>query len=107
MTMAMTLKILSMMMIVMSIIIGDGDDDDDDDDGATEPAPSPRSRPAPPSPHRAYHRPVRAPAQGTRENHLGHNFFLGSPTFANRNGYMLPKGWAELRSDNSCYVVQK
>ena len=58
MTMAMTLKILSMMMIVMSIIIGD---DDDDDDGATEPAPSPRSRPAPPSPHRTYHRPVRAP----------------------------------------------
>ena len=30
MTMAMTLKILSMMMIVMSIIIGDDDDDDDD-----------------------------------------------------------------------------
>ena len=87
MTMAMTLKILSMMMIVMSIIIGD-----DDDDGATEPAPSPRSRPAPPSPHRAYHRPVRAPVYGTRENHLGHNFFLGRPTFANRNGYMLPKG---------------
>ena len=101
MTMAMTLKILSMLMIVMSIIIGDGDDDDD---GATEPAPSPRSRPAPPSPHRAYRRPVRAPAQGTRENHLGHNFFLGRPTFANRNGYMLPKGWAELRSDNSRYV---
>ena len=90
MTMAMTLKILSMMMIVMSIIIGD--DNDNDDGGASEPAPSPRSRPAPPSPHRAYHRPVRAPVYGTRENHLGHNFFLGRPTFANRNGYMLPKG---------------
>ena len=60
MTMAMTLKILSMMMIVVSIIIGD-DTDDDDDDGATEPALSPRSRPAPLSRHRAYHRPVRAP----------------------------------------------
>ena len=57
------------MMMMMTIIIGD-----DDDDGATEPAPSPRSRPAPPSPHRAYRRPVRAPAQGTRENHMGHNF---------------------------------
>ena len=72
MTMAMTLKILSMMMIVMSIIIGD---DDDDDDGATEPALSPRSRSAPPSRHRAYRLPVRVPAQGTRENHVGHNFF--------------------------------
>ena len=50
-------SLVMVMMMMMTIIIVD-----DDDDGATEPAPSPRSRPAPPSPHRAYHRPVRAPA---------------------------------------------
>ena len=69
MTMTMTLKILSKMMIVIKIKISD------DDDGATEPGPSPRSQPAPPSRHRAYRLPVRAPAQGTRENYLNHNFF--------------------------------